>query len=70
MRTANKFVASNRASPTSNAGAPLAIDAIVFHVTTVLGDGVSASETATDSTEGAASGARSAAAAGWGELAS
>ena len=70
MRTANEFITSNGAPPTSNAGAPLASNHTVSHVATVLGNRVSTRETATHSTERAANRARSAAAARWGELAS
>ena len=69
VRAADEFVTSNGASPTSDAGTPLASNNGFFDITTVLRIGVSR-ETATDSTEGAANGARSTAAAWWGKLTS
>ena len=60
---ANELVTSNGALLTSNAGALLPSIDVVFHVTTVLGGGVS-----TNSTEGTANRARSAAAARWSKL--
>ena len=66
----DKFVTSNGASPASNASASLASNDTAFDVTTVLGDGISTRKTVTDSAEGAANGARSTAAARWGELTS
>ena len=69
VHSADEFVTSSGASSTSNAGASFASNDTVFDITTVLGNGISARETATDSTEGAANGARSTAAAWWGKLA-
>jgi hypothetical protein len=69
LRAVHEFVTSHGASPTSNAGAHLAPDDSVFHVTAMLRDRVSTRETTTDSTGGASNRARSAAAARWGKLA-
>lgn len=65
VRSPNKFIASNRTSPTSNTRAPLASDDSVFHVTRLLGDGVPTGE----STERTANRARPATAVRRGELA-
>ena len=68
MHTAREVVVSNGTSPASNASAPLASYCTILQVMTMLGNGVSTGDTATDSTERGANRARSATAARWGQL--